>query len=196
MIFQIALFLVFGSLLFVSDSNAQRRDHLTAEEIEIVRDVQEIDKRMLVFIKAIERRFWVLEGKENLDQQQKKRVKKDLDIWGELPDGNKTRLLTDIDKIIDEAVSKIEDVADRDEKSKLLPIAVHVLADYSKSAIPRLEKFAESSKVRREIVVVNSAVKNCNDIIEAASKIERPSDKIMKKRTKKIGHTKVPFFIQ
>ncbi len=192
--FSVFLFTVFCLFSLVSEANAQRRDHLTAEEIEIVRDVQEIDKRMLVFVKAVERRFWVLTGTEKLDEKQKKRVKKDLDIWGELPKGTKTQLLSDIDKIIDEAVSKIEDVAERDMKSKLFPIAVHVLSDYAKTAVARLESFSEASKSRREISVINSAVRNLNDIIAAASKVKRPSEKVMKKRTKRIGHTKTPPF--
>lgn len=191
--FSIAVFLGISFLFPINYVNAQRRDHLTTEEIEIVRDVQEIDKRMLVFIKAIDRRFMVLDGVEKLNEQQLKQNKKDLEFWGELPTGTQTELLSDIDKIFDEAVSKIEDVAERDTKSELFPVAVHVLSDYAKVAIPHLEKYADKNTNRREIAVINSAVSNCNDIIEASSKVPRPDEKFMKKRTKKIEHTKLPF---
>ncbi len=187
--FTLTIFIGLSFIFPTENANAQRRDHLTTEEIEIVRDVQEIDKRMLVFIKAIDRRFMVLNGVDKLDEKQKKRNEKDSEFWGELPEGTQTDLLSDIDKILDEAVSKIEDVAERDMKSELFPVAVHVLADYSKTVIPRLEKFAENNTNRREVAVINSAVGNCKDLIEASAKVPRPDEKFMKKRTKKIGHT-------
>ncbi len=46
------------TLLLPAAANAQRRDYLTDEEIELVRDAQEIDKRIGVLTKAIDRRFW------------------------------------------------------------------------------------------------------------------------------------------
>jgi hypothetical protein len=189
----VIVFFLLNFVFPVVDTFAQRRDHLTAEEIEIVRDVQEIDKRMLVFSKAIQRRFIVLLGPDKLAEKEKKQLAKDEEIWGELPKGTQTQMLSDIDKIIDEAVSKIEDVAERDMKSKIFPVAVHVLADNAKVIIPRLEKIAENSSNRRDISLINSAVKNCNLIIEASAKIPRPDEKFMNKRTKKIGHTVNPF---
>jgi hypothetical protein len=91
---------------------AQRRDHLTAEEIELVRDAQQIDHRMEVFVKAIERRFSVLNNAAPT-----KKPEKDADKWGELPTGTRQQLLTDIEKLLDEAISKIDDVAARDIKA-------------------------------------------------------------------------------
>ncbi len=173
---------------------AQNRDHLTAEEVEIVRDVQEIDKRMLVFTKAIERRFLVLDGTDKLTQEQTKQIEKDKEFWGELPAGTNAQLLSDIDKIIDEAINKIEDVSEREVESEIFPVAFYILSDRAKTYIPRLEKFAEASKDRRELSVIDSAVKNCNEIIEASAKIKRPDEKLMNKRSKKIGHTKPPPF--
>ena len=185
-------FLVFTILLscvfvFLSENiNAQRRDHLTAEEIEIVRDVQAIDLRMLVFIKAIERRFLVLNGTEKLDAKQLKRLEKDKDPWGELPKGSQTQMLFDIDKILDESINKLEDVADHDEKSELLPVAVHVMSDRCKLFVPRLEKFSVNNENGREIALINSAVKNCQDVIDASTKVPRPEEKQIEKRFKKI----------
>ncbi len=186
--FKIFIFAVFIGLTFFSidQVNAQQRDHLTAEEIEIVRDVQSIDFRMLVFIKAIERRFMAIDGADKLTKEQLKQNEKDLENWGELPKGTKTQLLSDIDKIIDEAISKIEDVADRDVESDLLPIAVHIMSDRAKLFIPRLEAYSEKATTSREIAVLNSSIKNCNEIIDASAKVKRPSEKELNKRTKKL----------
>lgn len=191
--FTVILLMVFSFIVPVDKAKAQNRDHLTAEEIEVVRDVQEIDKRMLVFVYAIERRFIVLDGIDKLDAKQLKRIEKDKEIWGELPKGTQTQMLSDIDEILEEAVNKIEDVAERDMKSELFPVAVHVLADYAISLIPHLEKYKEKSISSRETALINSATQNCKDIIESSAKVPRPDEKFMKKRTKKIGHTRPPF---
>ena len=193
LIFAIGVFLGFTFLFSITETKAQHRDHLTKEEIEVVRDVQEVDKRMLVFSRAIDRRFFALKGLDKLDVKEKKRYDKDLHIWGELPKGTQAQLLSDIDKIIEEAINKIEDVSDREVESKLFPVAVHVLSDNAKRYIPSLQKFTENNESRRELSVINSAVANCNLIIEASKKIARPNEKFMKKRTKRIGYTK-PLF--
>ena len=44
----------------ISSISAQRRDFLTDEEIEIVRDAQDIDARIDVLVKMMDRRFGVL----------------------------------------------------------------------------------------------------------------------------------------
>ena len=101
--FLILLLTAYCSLLTV---NAQRRDHLTEQEVELVRDAQQIDERMKVFVKAIDRRWLVI----NNDNSQAKQVEKDVNSWGELPTGTRAQLLKDIEKLLDEAISKIDDV--------------------------------------------------------------------------------------
>ncbi len=186
-LFYLLIFLSFSFIFPAQDANAQRRDHLTVEEIEIVRDVQQIDMRIVVFAKAIERRFIVINGgTDNLDEKNKKKITKEEENWGELPKGTQAELLSDIDKILDEAISKIEDVAERDVESDLFPFAVHILADRAKLIIPRLEKLAVNNTNAREIALINSSIRHCNDIIEASAKIARPDEKQLAKRTKSI----------
>jgi len=53
-----------GSLFLPNGSvSAQSRDHLTDQETELVRFYQELDKRIEVFIKAIDRRFAILRSR-------------------------------------------------------------------------------------------------------------------------------------
>ena len=95
-------------------ANAQpRRDNLTAEEIELIRDVQELDKRMEIYVKAIDRRLMVIDG----DTSQIKQIEKDKDKWGELPTGTRTELFLDIKNILQEAIDKVDDIADIDPKA-------------------------------------------------------------------------------
>lgn len=60
----------------------QARDHLTEQEVELVKDTQILDKRIEVFIKAADRRMQVLSG---TDATNAKESKKDAELWGPSP---------------------------------------------------------------------------------------------------------------
>jgi hypothetical protein len=179
------LFVLLSLLLFACGSlltvQAQRRDHLTAEEIELVRDAQQIDHRMEVFVKAIDRRFLVL----NKDVSQTKQIEKDTDKWGELPTGTRQQLLTDIEKLLDEAISKIDHVAARDMKSDFFPIAVHTLADGANRFLPQLKSQMGKTTDEKERGAIIGAIDLCNQIIEASAKVKRETPKEIKKRREK-----------
>lgn len=172
---------LFALCVFAANASAQRRDHLTAEEVEIVRDVQEIDRRMEVFIKAIDRRFLAL----NNDSSQTKQVEKDLDKWGELPKGTRQQLLLDIEKIIEEAISKIDDVAARDMNSDRFPNAVHTLADGAKKFIPMLKMQLDKAETEIEKGAIIGSIEDCEEIIAASSKVKRETPKEIRKRKEK-----------
>src|SRR5882724_6768249 len=86
----VLLFLMLGVV-----ANAQTRDHLTPQEVELVQESQILDKRTEVFIKAIERRMLVLNGTQASNTKQ---LQKDSDKWGELPKGTRAELIGDITK--------------------------------------------------------------------------------------------------
>jgi len=174
----ILMFAVYGSLLSVQ---AQRRDHLTEMEVELVRDAQQIDERMKVFVKAIDRRFLAL----NSDAARTKQVEKDSERWGELPTGTRLQLLIDIEKLLDEAISKIDDVASRDMKSDFFPNAVHTLADGANKFLPQLKSQLAKSTDEKEKGAILGAIDFCNQIIEASAKVKRETPKEIKKRKEK-----------
>ena len=195
-----------AAILFPASADAQRRDYLTSEEIELVRDAQEIDKRIEVLVKAIDRRFLVL----NKDDTQFKQVKKDMDKWGELPSGSEIQLLGDIEKIIQKAVDDIDNlVSNREISDKVLrdgnnttdvdeevtkykikrnkkqfPIAVHTLADAARRYVPMLESWGEKTTDRRAKGAAYGAIQNCELIIEASAKVPRYTKKSKKKKKK------------
>src|SRR5690348_8158578 len=104
---------------------APSRDYLTPQEVDLVKDAQALDKRIDVFIKAVERRFQVLTGiAPTLSKEEKKQEKKNAELWGDLPTGTHTELITDISGILDAAITNIDDVALRDEKNALVPKAL------------------------------------------------------------------------
>jgi len=176
--FLVLLLTTFCSLLPVE---AQRRDHLTEMEVELVRDAQQIDERMKVFVKAIDRRFLVL----NNDASRAKQSEKDLTSWGELPTGTRRQLLIDIEKLLDEAINKIDDVAARDMSSDFFPIAVHTLADSANKFLPMLKIQLDKSTDEKEKGAILGAIDYCNQIIEASAKVKRETPKEIKKRKEK-----------
>lgn len=180
------LALAFISGFAAQSISAQNGDYLTAEEIELIRFHQEIDMRMRVYVKAVERRFISLNGVEAVSAKDQKEIEKDTETWGQIPKGSQTKLLSDIDKIIGESVDKIDDVASHDMKSKLFPEAVHILAEAARTFIPRLTAIGERTQDAREIALISSAISQCNDIIEASSRIEKPANKSKKDKKPKI----------
>lgn len=191
------------TLVLPQTANAQRRDYLTDAEIELVRDANEIDKRIDVLVKAIDRRFLVI----NNDTSQSKQIEKDSEKWGELPTGTKTELLSDISGILQKAIDDIDDLASRksmnekllqntseenqtDEETKRVikannkkfPTAVHNLADASRKYLTMLETLEAGPTNDRERGSILKAMESCNMIIEASTQIQKPETK--KKKNK------------
>ena len=183
-IFFIPLVIIFLFTL-PSAANAQRADHLTDEEIELIRDVQEVDLRMEIYVRAIERRLLAINGTSDLDKDGLRLLEKESEKWGALPDGTFSDLLSDIPRILDEAVSKIEDVAERNESSDLFPFAVYIIADYCRDLPPRLDALRTRAAGARDTALINTAIGECSDIVEASSKIPRPDPKDRNKKKKK-----------
>ena len=179
--FFVLLILLLTAYCSLPAAQAQRRDHLTEMEVELVRDAQQIDERMKVFVKAIDRRFLALKP----DASRAKEIGKDLDRWGELPTGTRGQLLIDIEKLLDEAVSKIDDVASRDMTSDYFPNAVHILADGAGKFLPQLKTELDKSADEKEKGAILGAIDYCNQIIEASAKVKRETPKEIRKRKEK-----------
>ena len=158
-------------LLFPALTDAQKRDYLTEQEIELVRDAQEIDRRVEVLTKAIDRRFAAL------NNETPKNPEKDAEKWGELPKGNRVQLISDITKILQKAVDDVDDVAARNKDSKLFPKAVHKLAEAAQKYLPQFKtQFDKISDDKERGTILNS-IDLCNQIIEAAAQVPKEEKK-------------------
>lgn len=154
--------------------SAATRDHLTPTEAERVREIHVLDKRIEVFIKAAERRLLVLTDPNAASSKQ---AQKDLEKWGELPKGTRAELLTDLAKILDEAITNIEDVNDRDANNRLLPKALRKLADASNRFLAQLTPMRERAPEEGgEREALEQAVENMQAIIEATNKLPPPTN--------------------
>jgi hypothetical protein len=158
--------------LIANSAAAQTRDHLTDPESELIRFHQELDKRIDVFIKAIDRRFAIINGTA---QPKIKKVSKEEPDWGDTPKGTRTELISDIAGILDEAIMNIDDVSRRDEKSPLIPRSLRKLATAAAGYVSQLTAISKQTKDNDELSVIEHALDNANDIIEAGSKLPPPT---------------------
>lgn len=161
------LLLSFAAFLFFfhSDVNAQRRDYMTDAEIEIVRDSQEIDLRVDVLTKMIDRRFAVLNNEPSP-------IKKDSELWGGAPTGSRIELLSDVNKLLIKAIDDIDQVVERSSvDGKMFPKAVKHLVASCNIYLPKLRMQYDKAGDEKEKGVILGAVESCQQVIEAAAKL-------------------------
>ena len=165
--------------LFAGFACAQKRDPLTDPESELVRFHQELDKRIEILIRAMDRRFAIL---NNTPQPSLKKLMKDEPDWGELPKGTRAQLLGDIAGILDEAITNIDNVGQRDEKNPLIPRSLRRLAAASNGYVANLNALQSQTKDEDELAMIVRALDNAAQIIEVGGKLPPPSTEDKKKK--------------
>ncbi|MGE0245347.1 MAG: hypothetical protein AB7Q37_06845 [Pyrinomonadaceae bacterium] len=159
----------------------QRRDFLTENEIEIVRDAQDIDARVVALSRMIDRRFFVL----GINVNGWKDAGKASDTWGALPEGTRVQLFNDIKKILQKAVDDIDNLAANpnaapirdkgDKRAKKDPgrfaVAVRELGTAANRYRPVLADEVERSKDEVERGAMIYTIELCDQIIEAVGKL-------------------------
>jgi hypothetical protein len=179
----LAMLLIFPSAADASAINrAQHRDHFTELEVEQIKETQILDKRIGVFVKAIERRLRVLTGTTTDTAKQQK---KDAELYGALPTGSRADLISDIGRILDEAITNIDDVSSRDEKNPLIPTALRLLAGEAKRVVEQLRPFQSQASGDAEIASFEQVAENAESILAAANKLPPPVAKDKKKQQEK-----------
>jgi hypothetical protein len=165
----------------------QAREHLSSQEIELIKDAQILDKRIDVFIKAADRRLLALNG--NTDATSAKQLKKDSESWGELPSGTRAELIGDIARIFDEAITNIDDVSARDENNPLIPKALRKLAVAASRIVEQLKPVEAQAKGDAELNSFDQLAENAESILQAAHKLPPPVEKKGKGKTEKLKAT-------
>jgi hypothetical protein len=178
------LLLTFVAILVLCSTalGFQAREHLTAQEIELVKDAQILDKRIDIFIKAADRRVLALNG---TDATSAKQLKKDSESWGELPSGTRAELIGDIARIFDEAITNIDDVSARDENNPLIPKALRKLAAAASRIVEQLKPAEAQAKGDAELNSFDQLTENAESILQAANKLPPPVEKKGKGKTEK-----------
>lgn len=168
--------LLIVSLISTISASAQgeRRNNLTDEEDELVREAQEIDKRMEIFVKVIDRRFLVINDPAAAESKQ---VQKENNKWGPLRTGTKLQMLSDIDVTLREAIAKLDDVAERDMVNPLFPKAVRILSSACQRWIPLFQALEQKATEEKEKEMLVNSVDNANQVIEAVSRLPKEEPK-------------------
>jgi len=178
MITRIALTLLLSVLIGPGLVSAQSRDHLTPQEVDLVKEAQVLDKRIDVFIKAAERRVMAINGSAAANAKQ---LKKDSERWGELPTGSRAELVSDIARILDEAITNIDDVSTRDERNPLIPKSLRKLAQSVTTIMAQLKPLSAEAKSDAEVASFEALNEDAQSILEAANKLPPEVDKKAKK---------------
>ena len=163
----------------------QGRDHLTPQEVDLVKDAQVLDKRIEIFIKAADRRMLVINSSAEANAKQ---LKKDSEKWGELPTGTRAELMSDVSRIFDEAITNIDDVSSRDEKNPLIPKALRKLAAAASRIVEQLKPIAAQIKGDSELSTFDQLTENAESIIQAANKLPAATEKKAKGKTEKVSN--------
>lgn len=146
----------------------QSRDHLTPQEVDLVKEAQILDKRIDVFVKAADRRLLVLSGVPTANDKQ---LKKDSERWGDLPTGSRAELVGDIAHIFDEAITNIDDVSSRDERNPLIPKSLRKLAAAVTRIVDQLATLRAQAKGDAEVASFELLNEDAQSILEAAKKL-------------------------
>ena len=139
-----------------------KRDHLNEKEVDLVRENQEIDLRIGVFIKAADRRLLVLANPQAIQK------KKEEEIWGPLPKGTRLELLQDYKNILEEIEEKMDDALNRDSKSPLLEKALKKLKEATAGHVSQLRALAPLMTDRREQRALAEAIEEAELIAKAS----------------------------
>lgn len=170
--------LVFLSFSFSVATSPQLRDALTPEEVDRLRDVQQLDQRTDLFIKIADRRFRAL----TVAGAAASESAKDVQRFGAFPEGNRTVLLNSLNRIIDEAITNIDDVASRDERNPLLAKAIRKLAEAATRYQPQLIALRGQIKDEEELGALESTLKALETVLEAVKDLPAPAEEKSKRK--------------
>jgi hypothetical protein len=172
------LIVLFSGLTFTAQATSLQRDHLTQQEVDLVKEAQILDKRIDVFIKAAERRMMVITRSATANAKQ---LKKDSERWGELPTGTRAELVSDIARIFDEAITNIDDVSARDERNPLIGKSLRKLAQTVNTIMGQLKPLSTDAKSDAEIASFELLNEDAQSILEAVNKLPPEVEKKAKK---------------
>ena len=168
-------------------ANAQRRDYMTEPEIELVRNNQDIDKRVEVLIKMIDRRFTAM----GIEVGGWKQSEKDNEKWGDIRSGTRSELLYDVRELLQKAVDDVDDVALHNENTltqnkvegELFPKAVRNLAAAATRYLEPLKATLAKTPDERDKGLILSSIESCEAIIDSVKQLP-PEVKETKKKGK------------
>jgi len=146
------------------------RDHLTEQEAGLVREAQRIDQRTAIFIKAVDRRLLALgalTGNTAITANAKS-IAKDEEKYGALPPSTSAELLGDIKRILDEAITNIDDASEKKRQTEFLAKTLGKLSEAATRYLAQLTSLRLTLKDEPARTILEGAIENAESIIDAA----------------------------
>ena len=151
-----------GWLISLSFAQTVKRDHLTEKEVDLVREWQEIDKRIEIFVKAADRRLLLLQNPEATQ------TKKEEDNWGPLPKGTALELLSDYKRLLEEAMDKLEDAYERNGKDPKIPKALNKFKEAATRHLSPLRALADKLTAKTEQRALAEAIEEAETVTKGS----------------------------
>ncbi len=148
LLFAVALSLAFAP---ANGFGQGRGDALTEQEGNRVREAQDIDWRVEVFLKIADRRLDAAAG------QVPKLSAKDEEKWGPSPSGTPEEMLRAYIRVIDELESKIDDAYERNPGNPKMKKAMEKLRKGAEDNLARLKQLGLTLSARGEQAALESA---------------------------------------
>jgi hypothetical protein len=159
---------------------AQTLDNMTADEDTRIRDAEGMDEKMNVYVRVVDRRFLALNDPNAAESKQ---AEKDFAEYGKLRTAAPAKLHADIARTIQEAIGKIDDVAERDHANPLFAKSVRILVKACERWTPMLKTSFDKATDDAEKIPIGNAVADCQSVIEASVKLPK-EEKEKKKKSK------------
>jgi hypothetical protein len=143
---------------------AQSADYLTEEEDDFVREAQEPDQRIKVFMKIIDRRLKAMMG-ETIATDDKKALKNQEEEnrkWGAVPKLDRAGYLQHYARAIDEAMAKLEDAYERNPKATALTKALKNLLESTTEHLKILHNLESVVQTDKEKSILADAIEKAN----------------------------------
>ena len=93
-------------------------------------------------------------------------------------------MIGDIGRILDEAITNIDDVSARDEKNPLIPRALRALAAEATRVIELLRPIQAAATGGAEVASFEQVAEHAEAILAAANKLPPPTEQEKKRKTK------------
>lgn len=135
-------------------------DYLTEEEDDLVREAQQPDLRMKVFMKIAERRLQMINKPPVAadDKKAQKQAEEEERKWGKLPDLSRADFLKHYARAVDEAMAKLDDAYERNPKASFVAKALKVLREATDEQLKVLHQLAAQVKTEEEKSALSDAI--------------------------------------
>ena len=156
---------------FVSRSPQFANDYLTEEEDDFVRQAQEPDLRMKVFMKIADRRLLAITGESQTptDKKDAKKLEEEEKKWGKLPQLDRIGYLRHYAKAVDEAMAKLDDAYERNPKASSVEKALKVLSEATDRQLKTLHALEADMKTEKEKDALSDAIEKAETANKGAS---------------------------